>query len=52
MTTQRIDYEEDLYGWAMHNAMLLRQKRFSEIDYEHIAEELEDMGASERGLCP
>jgi hypothetical protein len=48
MTTQYVDYDEDLYGWAMHNAQLLRQKRFAEIDYEHIAEELEDMGKSER----
>jgi hypothetical protein len=48
MTTQCVDYDEDLYGWAMHNAQLLRQKRFAEIDYEHIAEELEDMGKSER----
>ena len=48
MTTPCVDYDEDLYGWAMHNAQLLRQKRFAEIDYEHIAEELEDMGKSER----
>ena len=48
MTTQCVDYDEDLYEWAMHNARLLRQQRFTEIDYEHIAEELEDMGKSER----
>ena len=48
MTIQYVDYDEDLYGWAIHNAQLLRQKRFAEIDYEHIAEELEDMGKSER----
>jgi hypothetical protein len=48
MTTPCVDYDEDLYEWAMHNARLLRQQRFAEIDYEHIAEELEDMGKSER----
>jgi hypothetical protein len=30
----------------MRNAELLRQGRFSEIDAEHIAEEVKDMGAS------
>ena len=45
MTTQA-DYEHDFHAWAMKNAALIRQGRFSEIDIEHIAEELEDMGAS------
>jgi hypothetical protein len=43
-----IDYETDLYSWALHNAELLRQGRFAKIDTEHIAEELEDRGKSER----
>jgi ribosomal protein L29 len=41
-------YEEDFYAWALENAVLLRAARLSEIDAEHIAEELEDMGKSER----
>ena len=41
-------YETDWYAWAMENAELLRQGRLSEIDARHIAEELEDMGKSER----
>jgi hypothetical protein len=41
-------YEQDLYAWALKNAALLREGRLSEIDAEHIAEELEDMGKSER----
>jgi hypothetical protein len=41
-------YEEDLYAWALENASLLRAGRLSEIDADHIAEELEDMGKSER----
>ena len=40
-------YDEDLYSWAKRNAALLRDGRLSEIDIEHIAEELEDMGKSE-----
>ena len=42
------DYDEDWYAWAEKNAELLRQGRLSEIDAHHIAEELEDMGRSER----
>jgi len=40
-------YEQDLYKWAMHSARLLREKRFSEIDIVHLAEELESMGKTE-----
>jgi hypothetical protein len=39
-------YQDDFYGWALHNAELLRQGRLGEIDSERIAEELEDMGGS------
>jgi hypothetical protein len=41
-------YDQDFYAWAITNAELLRQGRFSEIDIEHVAEELESMGKSER----
>ena len=43
-----IDYEKDFYSWALHNAQLLREGRFAELDIEHLAEELEDMGKSDR----
>lgn len=42
------DYEADLVGWAIDNAALLRAGRLSEIDAAHLAEELEDLGKSER----
>ena len=42
------DYEQDLVAWALDNAGLLRAGRWSEIDAEHLAEELEDLGKSER----
>lgn len=42
------EYQKDFYAWLMDNARLLREKRFTEIDAEHIAEELEDMGKSEK----
>jgi len=41
-------YETDLYSWAKRNAALLRGGHLSEIDFKHIAEELEDMGKSEQ----
>lgn len=39
-------YQQDFYAWTLHNAALLRQGRWHEIDVENIAEELEDMGSS------
>lgn len=41
-------YETDLYAWAIRNAALLRAGELDRIDPEHIAEELESMGRSER----
>lgn len=41
-------YEKDVYAWALKNAELLRQRRFDEIDIDHIAEEIESVGKSER----
>jgi len=41
-------YDTDFHAWATENAALIRQGRVSEVDFEHIAEELESMGGSER----
>jgi hypothetical protein len=41
-------YEKDFYAWAMENAELLKQKKFDEIDIEHIAEEIESMGKNDK----
>ena len=41
-------YDQDFYAWAKRNAELLRQGRTSEVDTEHIAEELESMTRSEK----
>jgi hypothetical protein len=48
MMNEIVSYEADFHAWAMNNARLLRQGRLDELDAEHIAEELESMGASER----
>ncbi|WP_052567509.1 DUF29 domain-containing protein [Candidatus Magnetobacterium casense] len=41
-------YETDFYQWAFHNADLLRQGRFAEIDLENIIEELEGMARNNK----
>jgi len=41
-------YETDFHAWAIESACLVRQGRLAELDLNHIAEELESMGASER----
>ncbi|MBF0336249.1 MAG: DUF29 domain-containing protein [Nitrospirae bacterium] len=41
-------YEVDFYQWAFHNADLLRQGRFTEIDLENIVEELEGMARNNK----
>ncbi len=41
-------YDLDFFEWAARNAALLRARRFSEADIEHIAEEIEDMGRSQQ----
>ena len=41
-------YEQDFFEWTVRNAELLRAGRLDEADLEHIAEEIEDMGKSER----
>ncbi|MCL4461335.1 MAG: DUF29 domain-containing protein [Nitrospirae bacterium] len=41
-------YNSDFYEWALTNAHLLRKGLISEIDFQHIADELEDMGQKEK----
>ena len=41
-------YEKDVVAWAMEQAALLRAGKLSAIDIEHIAEEIEDVGKSEK----
>lgn len=40
-------YEADTYGWAVTQARLIRERRFDEVDWAKIAEELESVGGSE-----
>ena len=41
-------HDQDFYAWANEQAELLRAGRLSEADIEHIAEEIESMGKSEK----
>lgn len=41
-------YETDFYAWANQQAALLRAGKLSAVDIEHIAEEVESMGKTEK----
>jgi hypothetical protein len=43
-----IRYDDDYFAWTQEQAALLRANRFSQIDTENIAEELEDLGRSQK----
>ncbi len=42
------NYDKDFHAWLIDTAGLIREKRFGEIDAEHVAEELEAMSKSEK----
>ena len=41
-------YNQDFHAWSQQQVTLLREGRLAEIDREHLIEEIESMGASER----
>jgi len=41
-------YDTDIIAWSEEQAALLRSGNLAELDIEHIAEEIEDVGKSER----
>ena len=41
-------YDQDFYAWANEQAALLRAGKLSEADIEHIAEEVESLGKTEK----
>jgi len=48
MSTPLHSYNGDIVAWANERARLLREGQFSQLDIEHIAEEIEDVGKSEQ----
>ena len=43
-----ISYDKDVILWSQEQAALLRAGRFSQLDIEHLADEIEDVGKSEK----
>jgi hypothetical protein len=41
-------YDKDVILWSQEQARLLRAGRFAELDIEHLADEIEDVGKSEK----
>ncbi|MBS0642299.1 MAG: DUF29 domain-containing protein [Proteobacteria bacterium] len=41
-------YDEDFFAWANEQARLLRARKISEADIDHIAEEIESLGRAEK----
>src|SRR5258708_277127 len=42
------NYDNDFYAWANEQAALLRAGRLGQADIEHIAQEIESMGRTEK----
>jgi hypothetical protein len=47
-TTNHELHDRDFYAWTKETAQLLKEGKISEVDVMNIAEELEDMGNSEK----
>jgi hypothetical protein len=41
-------YETDFYAWTQQQARLLRERRWTDLDLENVAEEIESVGRSEK----
>jgi Domain of unknown function DUF29 len=41
-------YDKDVILWSQEQARLLRARRFAQLDIEHLADEIEDVGKSEK----
>ena len=48
MSTEPDLYEQDFYAWTQEQATKLRSSELATLDLEHLAEEIESMGRSER----
>ncbi len=47
-TAMTIAHDRDFYAWTQDQAQLLRSGQFTGLDIQQIAEELEDMGRTEK----
>lgn len=44
----KADYNQDFYRWTQEQSAILKSGRFSDLDIEHLSEEIESMGKSEK----
>lgn len=47
MGTKTPPYDEDFYAWTQHQAALLREAKWQDLDYPNLTEELESLGKSQ-----
>lgn len=40
-------YEQDFYGWTQRQAQALEQRQISELDWQHLQEEIQSLGRQE-----
>jgi hypothetical protein len=40
-------YEHDFYTWSIQQAELLRKKDYTQVDWDNLIEEIEDLGRNE-----
>lgn len=45
---ETLEYEQDFYKWTIDQSKFLKKKEFSKLDIEHLMEEIEALGRSER----
>jgi hypothetical protein len=48
MTEAHLCYDNDFYAWTQHQAAVLREGAYHELDIEHLAEEIESLGKRDR----
>ena len=46
--TSKTLYDRDFYEWSQEMAQLIREQRWSEVDVENLAEEIESLGRRDR----
>lgn len=42
------NYDKDFYKWTKQQALLLKKKQFSSLDIDHLVEEIESLGRSDK----
>ncbi|MCF8015238.1 MAG: DUF29 domain-containing protein, partial [Chromatiaceae bacterium] len=47
-TNRLADYDGDFYAWTLQTAQQLRSGQLDQVDLAQVAEEIEDMGKSDR----